>query len=454
MSEVRALAATGMLGSGFRDASIETALAWRPDFIGVDAGSTDAGPFYLGSGAWQFGRDAVARDVARLVAARRRAGVPLLIGSAGTSGIDAAVDELLELVEAAVRADGTPVRVAAIYCEPPREMLREALRADRIEPLRPPVALDDATLARAEHVVAMAGTEPLLQALDEGAEIVVAGRCSDASIFAAIPIARGIPPAVAFHAAKVLECGAAATTHRLYPDSLFATLREDAFTVESPNPDFACTPQSVASHGLYETDSPYEVIEPLGALSLREATYHAVGPRRVRVCGSSFAAAARATVKLEGAELVGWQATVVAGVRDPVIVRQIVPWSQDLVVEIQARARELYGAEGERVRVTVRRYGLDAVLGAQEPQAAPAHELGIVIDVLAPSERIARGVAKTAAHIGAHHPVPEWHGLITGLAFPHSPPEVVRGQVYRFTLNHVLVLDDPLAPFRIEVREL
>src|SRR5581483_5358307 len=86
--EVRALAGTGMLGSGFRLDSLERALAWRPDFIGCDAGSTDGGPYYLGSGAWQFSRDAVRRDLRALLAAARRLRVPLLVGSAGTGGAD------------------------------------------------------------------------------------------------------------------------------------------------------------------------------------------------------------------------------------------------------------------------------------------------------------------------------------------------------------------------------
>ncbi len=47
MSEIRVLSATGMLGSGFREETLRRGMALRPDFIGVDSGSTDAGPFEL-----------------------------------------------------------------------------------------------------------------------------------------------------------------------------------------------------------------------------------------------------------------------------------------------------------------------------------------------------------------------------------------------------------------------
>ena len=46
MREMRIVAGTGMLGYGFLQSSLEAGLGERPAFIGVDAGSTDAGPHY------------------------------------------------------------------------------------------------------------------------------------------------------------------------------------------------------------------------------------------------------------------------------------------------------------------------------------------------------------------------------------------------------------------------
>ena len=51
---VKAIAGNGVLGSGFRESSLLRGMRLDPDFIGCDAGSTDPGPFYLGSGESAF----------------------------------------------------------------------------------------------------------------------------------------------------------------------------------------------------------------------------------------------------------------------------------------------------------------------------------------------------------------------------------------------------------------
>ena len=62
--------------------------------------------------------------------------------------------------------------------------------------------------------------------------------------------------------------------------------------------------------------------------------------------------------------------------------------------------------------------------------------------------------ARSLSHLAVHNPIPKWHGLISGVAFPYSPPEIDRGPVYEFHLNHVLVPDSPTALFRTEYEEV
>ena len=50
MDEIRALSATGMVGSGFLEASLKRAMEWEPHFIAGDAGATDCGPDALAIG--------------------------------------------------------------------------------------------------------------------------------------------------------------------------------------------------------------------------------------------------------------------------------------------------------------------------------------------------------------------------------------------------------------------
>jgi hypothetical protein len=58
------------------------------------------------------------------------------------------------------------------------------------------------------------------------------------------------------------------------------------------------------------------------------------------------------------------------------------------------------------------------------------------------------------SHFALHFPIPEWRGLISGLAFPLTPPELDKGPVYRFNLNHVVVPENPMEMFRTEYLEV
>jgi len=319
---IRVLSATGMLGSGFREETLKRAMALRPDFIGADSGSTDPGPYYLGSGDTHFSDTAYKRDLRLMLRAARAARIPVLIGSACTAGIDAQLERLVGIARDIAREDKLQFKLATIASEQDKGYLKRKLKEGRITPLANAPRLDESVIQRSEHIVGLCGIEPYIEALEHGAEVIIAGRSSDTSIFAALPVMRGCNAATAWHMAKILECGAACVVQRKYPDCMVATLADDHFVVEPPNPEYRCDPVSVASHNLYENSTPYELIEPSGVLSTVDARYEAMSDRAVRVSGSTFRKSERYTIKLEGAELAGYQSIIVGSVRDPVILRQ------------------------------------------------------------------------------------------------------------------------------------
>jgi moderate conductance mechanosensitive channel len=124
-------------------------------------------------------------------------------------------------------------------------------------------------------------------------------------------------PAVVWHMAKILECGAAAVAVRTAPDCMMAELHEDSFDVFPLREDYHCTPQSVASHTLYENADPFELKEPSGPLRTDKARYEAISDRAVRVSGSEFMRDPEYTIKLEGVRRVGYSTILMGGVRDP-----------------------------------------------------------------------------------------------------------------------------------------
>jgi hypothetical protein len=77
------------------------------------------------------------------------------------------------------------------------------------------------------------------------------------------------------------------------------------------------------------------------------------------------------------------------------------------------------------------------------------HEVGLLFQITAPTQKLATALAKSLSHIAVHYPVPEWTGLITSVAFPYSPAEIDKGASYRFNMNHVVEPDSALEMFRI-----
>jgi hypothetical protein len=449
-AEIRILSATGILGSGFREQTLQRAMALRPDFIGADSGSTDPGPYYLGSGETLFSDSAYKRDLRLILLAARAAKIPAIIGSACTAGTDGQLERLAGIAREIAREEKLSFKLATIRSEQDKGYLKQKLREGKIRPLANAPRLDEAVIDRSAHIVGMCGIEPYVEALANGAEVILAGRSSDTSVFAALPVMRGFNPATVWHMAKILECGAACVVLRQYPDCMFATVANDHFIVEPPNPDYRCDAASVASHNLYENSTPYELVEPSGVLNTFNARYEAISDRAVRVSGSTFTTAERYTIKLEGAELAGYQSIIVGAVRDPVILRQFDPWLDGLVKTAKERIRAVFGQDiDSRYRFDVRVFGRNAAMGPLEPETKIGHEVGLLFQVTAPTQELATAMMKSVGHIAVHYPVPEWSGLITSIAFPYSPPEIARGPSYRFNMNHVVEPGSPLEMFRI-----
>src|SRR5579862_4049449 len=117
------IALNGSLGTGFKESSLERGVAHGAAFIGADSGSTDGGPYYLGSDAWIWSSRAYERDLGLGLLAAHRLGVPLIIGSCGGGGGDDAVDGYAEMVDRVASSHGFTTRVACVQSEVDRDLL-------------------------------------------------------------------------------------------------------------------------------------------------------------------------------------------------------------------------------------------------------------------------------------------------------------------------------------------
>ena len=444
---VRVLIPSGALGLGYDADALERGIANRPDLIAIDGGSTDSGPSYLGRGVSKYARSSTKLEWAGLIDAARRAGCPLVIGTAGTCGAGSAVDWLVEITQEILAEQGASAKIAVLKSDQPAERVVEALATGRMTPLSPAPEIDAGVLETCTNIVALAGVEQITQALETGADIVIAGRTTDTAIIAALPIAKGVAPGPAWHAAKIGECGALCATN---PQSgvLQIDWEEDAFTLTPLADGAQATPHTVSAHMLYENSDPYLLHEPGGTLDVTRARYEPLDDRQVRVTGSEWNAAQDYTVKLEGARVAGYQTVVLAVVRDPHYVANAARWAEDIVAKCSAKARARTGTED--FSIEVRLIGQNAVLGDLETRVGDPVEVGALGLVTAKTPELAEEIGKLLNPYLLHHPLTVEEEVPT-FAFPFSPAEINRGAVYEFCLNHVMRLEDPMEAFTLEV---
>lgn len=442
----------GMLGYGFPAASLDNAVSEGVDLIAVDAGSTDPGPYYLGSGKPFGSAEMIARDLDLLIDAHQSTGAPIVIGSAGGAGGDLQVDALLDVLGEVLRRKGLRKRVAVLRSELDKGVLRQALAENRIRTFETEKPLTVEDIDAAEHIVAQLGPEPLIAALEDGPEILICGRAWDVANVAALPIARGYPRGPALHMGKILECGGQAALPVEGSDLLVGRLSADGFVVESPQPHKACTLESISAHTLYEKTNPVRLPGPGGIVDLSSTHFDQIDDRRVRVTGTTFEQSPVYTVKLEGARRVGYRHISIGGIRDPRMIRQIDRIEADL------RERLVQNLAGriapEDYLLTIRRYGLDGVMGALEPVKTPAHELGLLIDVVAETPDIAESVCAMTRSLLLHWGYEGRIATAGNFAFPFSPNDMPAGEVYEFNIYHLLEIADPVALFPHEIREI
>jgi hypothetical protein len=450
MEPIKILSATGILGTGFKEETFEYSLSLKPDVIACDAGSTDAGPHFLGAGVSYTSRQAVKRDLTIMMKGAITHNIPLLIGSVGNAGGDVHVDWTVDIVKEIAAEQNLSFKLGYIYSEVTQEKVLEFFRGNKMRPLQNAPEMTEERIKNLTRIVGVMGPHPFMEAVENGAQIVIAGRSSDTSIYAAVPILKGLDTGATWHAAKILECGAASVERRQHPDCHFAWVYPDHFIVEPPNPNMRCTPLSVVSHMLYENTDPFHLYEPSGMLDASEAVYEPHGERGVKVSGSKYIHSNTYTIKLEGVRRVGYKKISIAGIRDPIILKQLPNYIQEAAASIRRKVKESVGLAEDQYLLNYRVYGESAVLGELEPNKGKiGHEVGLFFEVIAETPELSSAVMAIASHTILHHPVKEYSGFISNTAYPFSPPSADMGATYEFAINHIVEVEHPNELFRI-----
>jgi hypothetical protein len=143
LKKVRAIAATGNLSTGFREESLVRAVQQGADFVGCDAGSTDSGPYHLGSGKPRGPREGIKRNLRIMLREALAAGIPVIIGSAGMAGGRPHLQWTVDIIRELAREHQWHFLLAQIDSELEKDDLLDGLSEGKIRPLAPAPLLDE-----------------------------------------------------------------------------------------------------------------------------------------------------------------------------------------------------------------------------------------------------------------------------------------------------------------------
>lgn len=448
MDEIRVLSSTAILGYGFPMESFLEGMKRKPHVIAADAGSTDPGPYYLGAGISFTDRNSVKRDLEIMIPAGVENKIPVIIGSAGGSGANAHVDWVIDIVHEIIKEKDLSLRLAVIRSELDRELIRDKWKQGEVSPLYPAPELQEKDIDEAVRIVAQMGEEPFIKALDGGADVIIAGRSYDPSVFASLAIKHGFDRGLALHMGKILECAAIAALPGSGSDCMFGYLRKDHFVLEPLSPNRKCTTLSVAGHTLYEKTNPYILPGPGGTINLHDSKFEQVSDSMVKVSGSRFEPTDEYFVKLEGVRKVGYRTISCAATKDPVMISKI----DDIVKNVRARVEnnfENYGLKDFYLDFKI--YGKNGVLGMfPNMPSLSSEELMIIIEAVADTQLNANTICGFARSTMLHYGYEGRIATAGNLAFPFSPSDCKMGEVYEFNIYHLMKVEDPAALFPVE----
>lgn len=449
---IKILSPCGILGYGFPKESFLRGIEQKPDAIVVDAGSTDAGPHKLGAGVAIVSRMAMYQDLQMFVEYGVKNGIPVVIGSAGGAGADVHVKWTLDILNEVLTDAAVTAKVAIVHADIPHEVVMGAVNEDRILSMGANIpALDRQVVDATGDIVAQMGHEPIVRALDTGADIIVAGRAYDPSSFAAVCIRGGFDAGLAYHMGKVLECGALCAEPGTTKDCIMGTIYADHFEVEALNPIRRCTVTTVSAHTFYEKENPCVLHGPGFTLDLTGCRFEQVTDRSVAVYGSRYIKADTYNIKLEGASKVAYRTFVVAGIRDPLLIAQLEQVEEYVKQSVRT---QLHRIDPDTYEMNFLNYGIDGIMGDTEPDRTPGKEICVMFEALAQTQELANTICASMRSTLLHYGYEGRKSTAGNLAFPFAPSDVPFGPVYRFSVYHLMQIPDPLELFPVELVQM
>ncbi|MBE5754710.1 MAG: DUF1446 domain-containing protein [Clostridiales bacterium] len=428
----------GLLGYGYSEEALNIAFSEKVDYVGVDAGSTDPGPYYLGSGKSFTDRGAVKRDLSLALPKALEQKAPFIIGTAGGAGAKPHTDWLVEIIKEIAKEKCLSFKMGVIYSDVTKEYVLNKYRDGKIVDMCSEFPLTEQMIEDSERIVSQIGVKPIIELLKKKVDVIISGRACDTAIYAAPCIYEGYKEGLAFHMAKIMECGAMCSEPVAAVDVMQSYMYDDYFELRPANPIRRCTVDRVAAHTLYEQTNPYLIYEPDGVINLKDCTFKQIDDRTVRISGATFTEAEEKTLKLEGVKRVGYRTVCVGGIFDPLTIEKF-DYIEKTVKDFITTATT---CKPDEYTVNFRRYG------------GPESSLCVVIDAVGKTQEIADTICSLARSRMLHCDYVGRKSSAGNVAFPFSPSDIHVGEVYEFSVFHLAKVDSLDETVKVELMEV
>ena len=432
---MKIVALNGLLGYGYSEEALNIAFSEKVDYLGVDAGSTDPGPYYLGSGKSFTDRGAVKRDLALALPKAIEHKAPFIIGTAGGAGSCEHVAWLKEILLEIASEQNLSFKLGTVLSDVGAEYVLDKFDSGKLINMSDEMPINKQTIEESTRIVSQIGIAPIIKLLEEKADVILCGRACDTAIYAAPCIYEGYNEGLAFHMAKIMECGAMCSEPVAAADVMQGYMYDDYFELRPANPIRKCTVDRVAAHTLYEQSNPYLIYEPDGVCDLTNSSFVQVDERTVRVTGSVFKEAEEKTLKLEGVKCSGFRTICPATIYDGKTIENI-----DFVIKTVTE----FVRENIQNTLPEDCYTINFKLSGGVESS-----LGVIMDIVGQTQEIADTVCALARSRMLHCDYDGRKSTAGNLAFPFSPSDIHVGPVYEFSIFHLAKVDSLLETAKI-----
>ena len=179
---MKIVALNGLLGYGYGEESLDIAFSEKVDYLGVDAGSTDPGPYYLGSGKSFTDRNAVKRDLALALPKALAHKAPFIIGTAGGAGSAVHVQWLKEILLEIAAEQKLHFRLGTVHSDVSKEYALEKLESGKLINMSDQFPVSRDTIMESCRIVSQIGIAPVIALLEQKADVILCGRACDTAI--------------------------------------------------------------------------------------------------------------------------------------------------------------------------------------------------------------------------------------------------------------------------------